>query len=82
MAEVLHRALVDRGPTERTAPDELEVAGVAAPEVGELAHALGVPVHHLAEVEHSLEHAYLSLTEHSVDYHGHPAEPVADGAAR
>ena len=81
-ADDLHRALADRAPTERTAPDELEVAGVPADEVGDLAHALGLPVHHLAEVEQSLEHAYLSLTEHSVDYHGRPGEPVADGAVR
>jgi ABC-2 type transport system ATP-binding protein len=81
-ADDLHRALTARGPTERTAPDELEVAGVAAPEVGDLAHSLGVPVHHLAEVEHSLEHAYLSLTEHSVDYHGNATAPMTDGAAR
>ena len=56
---------------ERTGPDELEVTGLPATEIGDLAHALGVPVHHLAEVEQSLEHAYLSLTEDSVDYHGH-----------
>ena len=37
-----------------------------------------VPLHHLAEVEQSLEHAYLSLTEDSVDYHGHIPEPVAE----
>ena len=49
---------------------------VAPAEIGDLAHALGVPVHHLAEVEHSLEQAYLTLTEDAVEHHGHGPEPV------
>ena len=81
-ADDLHRALADRATVERTVPDELEVTGLTATEIGDLAHALGVPVHHLAEVEQSLEHAYLTLTEDSVDYHGHTREPIANGATR
>ena len=81
-ADELARGLADRAALERTAPGELEVTGLAATEIGDLAHALGVPVHHLAEVEQSLEHAYLSLTEDSVDYHGHTVEAAASGAAR
>jgi len=80
-AAELEEALTSRGPVERTAPDELEVTGVAATEIGDLAHALGVPLHHLAEVEHSLEQAYLSLTEDSVDHHGRVPVP-ANGAER
>jgi ABC-2 type transport system ATP-binding protein len=80
-ADELHRALAARAAVERTARDELEVTGLAAPEIGDLAHALDVPVHHLAEVEQSLEHAYLSLTEGSVDYHGH-TRVCANGANR
>ena len=67
---------------ERTGADELEVTGLGATEVGELAHALGLPVHHLADVEQSLEHAYLSLTQGSVEHHGHGAQAVTDGATR
>ena len=78
----LHRVLLDRAILTRTAPGELEVTGLAATEIGDLAHAHDVPVHHLAEVEQSLEHAYLSLTEDSVDYHGRPAEPVVQEVAR
>ena len=86
----LHRALTDGAhatglrPThvERTGPDELEVGGLAGAEVGDLAHALGLPVHHLADVERSLEHAYLSLTEDSVEHHGHTPEPVGQEALR
>ena len=78
----LHRFLADRAGVERTGPGELEVSGLRATEIGDLAHTLGVPVHHLAEVEQSLEHAYLSLTEESVEYHGHAPEPIAHGATR
>ena len=79
----LYRALAEHVAVERTAlPDELEVTGLPAAEVGNLAHALGIPLHHLAEVEQSLEHAYLSLTEDAVAYHGVTLEPVANGAAR
>jgi ABC-2 type transport system ATP-binding protein len=66
----LQCALADRAAVERTAPDELEVTGLPATELGDLAHALGIRVHHLAEIEQSLEHAYVTLTEESVDYHG------------
>jgi ABC-2 type transport system ATP-binding protein len=44
-----------------------------------------VPVHHLAEIQQSLEHAYLRLTEDSVDHHGHspvPTSPQPNGASR
>ena len=56
---------------ERTGPDELEVTGLAPAEVGDRACSLGIPVHHLAEVEHSLEDAYLRLTEDQVEFHEH-----------
>ena len=65
----------------RPGPDELEVAGLRASEIGDLAHAHGIPLHHLAEVEQSLEDAYLSLTEGSVEHVGH-VDAVADGARR
>ena len=56
-----------------------------AADVGAAAHAIGAQLHHLAEVEQSLEDAYLRLTEDSVEHHGRSPEPVgatADGAAR
>lgn len=79
--DVLQEALADRAAVERTAGDELEVTGLTAKELGDLAYSLGLPVHHLAELEQSLEHAYLALTEESVDYHG-SAPAYADGANR
>jgi ABC-2 type transport system ATP-binding protein len=53
---------------------ELRVEGGTAEEIGGLAHALDVPLHHLSEVRHSLEDAYVELTTGSVDYQGR--EPV------
>ena len=86
-ADDLHRsltdgALADRAAVERITPGELEVTGLAASEVGDLAQAVGVPLHHLAEVEQSLEDAYLSLTEESLDYRGHAPEPAVEAATR
>jgi ABC-2 type transport system ATP-binding protein len=82
----LRRALAPRAVTvDRTGPDELEVDGLTAAEIGAAALELGVTLHHLAEVEQSLEQAYLGLTGDSVEHHGHVPEPVAvaaDGGAR
>jgi ABC-2 type transport system ATP-binding protein len=69
-ADDLQVALASRATVSRTGPDELEVSGLAAAEIGDLAHELGLRLHHLAEVEQSLEQAYLSLTEDSVEYVG------------
>lgn len=66
---------------EQNGPAELLVGGLSAAEIGTLAHALGVPLHHLAEGEQSLEHAYLSLTEDDGDYRGRPsATATLEGA--
>jgi ABC-2 type transport system ATP-binding protein len=54
------------------APDELRVEDGTAEAVGALAHSLSIPLHHIAEVEPSLEDAYLALTGASVEYHGGP----------
>jgi ABC-2 type transport system ATP-binding protein len=81
-ADDLGRALDALASVERTAADELEVTGLPPAEIGDLAHSVGVPLHHLAEVEQSLEHAYLSLTDDSVDHHGQAPQPIANGATR
>lgn len=84
-AEELARALRPRATSvERTGPDELEVDGLEAAEIGAAAHAVGATLHHLAEVEQSLEQAYLGLTESSVEHHGRSPEPVGavDGGVR
>ena len=74
-ADLLARALGSRGITvQQLDGTELQVEGCPPESVGEAAHALGLPVHHLAEVDQSLEHAYLELTASAVQFHGHTPE--------
>ncbi len=85
-ADLLADVLVRLDATvERTGAEELEVDGLPAAEVGAAAHRVGAVLHRLAEVEQSLEQAYLGLTEDSVEHHGHVPERVgatAEGGAR
>lgn len=69
-ADELARVLGDRGEVVGSGPDELEVVGLTEAEVGDAAHAAGLPVHHLAPVEDSLEAAYWSLTRDEVEFRG------------
>lgn len=46
----------------------LEVRGLGAPEIGDIAAAAGLRLHELAPAEASLEAAYLELTQGSVEY--------------
>ncbi len=68
--DALTRALGPDADVTAAGPDVLEVAGRTAAEVGDLAHEHRIRVHHLAEVEESLESAYWSLTEDAVEYRG------------
>ncbi|WP_404385405.1 ABC transporter ATP-binding protein [Knoellia locipacati] len=81
-ADDLRAVLAAEASVAATSADELEVRGLPASTVGELAHAHGIPLHLLAEVEQSLEDAYLSLTEGSVEHHGHVPTALAEGATR
>jgi ABC-2 type transport system ATP-binding protein len=51
-------------------PEVLEVEGMEAARVGELAARAGVTLHQLATVEASLEEAFMELTRDAVEYHG------------
>ncbi|UUT35270.1 ABC transporter ATP-binding protein [Microbacterium elymi] len=51
-----------------TAPDTVEISGVPAARVGDLAAEHGIPLHELTPTTGSLEDAYLALTEQSVEY--------------
>ena len=53
---------------------EAHVEGGTAAEIGDLALAWGLPLHHLSDVEQSLEQAFLELTSDSVEFQGAPAE--------
>jgi ABC-2 type transport system ATP-binding protein len=50
-------------------PGLLEVAGLTAPRIGELAAAEGIVLHELSPLSGSLEDAYLALTQDEVEYH-------------
>jgi ABC-2 type transport system ATP-binding protein len=79
--DLLAPALRQRGATvEETGAGELEVRGLTAAEVGEVADAARVPLSHLSDVQQSLEEAYLALTAGSVEFAGQDA--VASGAGR
>ncbi|GAA5109643.1 ATP-binding cassette domain-containing protein [Alloalcanivorax gelatiniphagus] len=59
---------------------EAHVEGSTAAEVGDLALAWGIALHHLSDVEQSLEQAFLELTSDSVEFQG-TAQESASGAA-
>lgn len=73
LADALARRASD---VRRTGPEEMEVEGLAAADVGDAARGLGLALHHLSDVEQSLEHAYLALTADDVEYHGTPGHPA------
>ncbi len=57
-------------------PDLLQVTGVAAARIGELAAGAGVILHELSPITASLEDAYLALTKDEVEYHAGDADPL------
>ena len=68
-AAALTAALIARGVTvTATAADQLEVSGLQAPEIADVASSIGARLHELTTHETSLEDAYLALTESSVQY--------------
>lgn len=50
-------------------PDLLQVAGLPAPRIGELAAQHGIVLHELTPVVGSLEDAYMALTQDEVEFH-------------
>ncbi|ADP83947.1 ABC transporter ATP-binding protein [Pseudofrankia inefficax] len=73
------------------AAGELEVRGLSAAQIGDIACEHGVALHELATQRASLEEAFMEMTADSVEYHAHtgptpstPArrEPVSSGEAR
>lgn len=51
-----------------SAPDLLDIVGLPAARIGDLAAARGIPLHELTPTTGSLEDAYLALTGDSVEY--------------
>ena len=66
------------GPSVELARDELHVVGDDTAAVGSLAGAAGLHLHELTLVRSSLEEAFMSLTEDSVEFH---AEDTSRSAA-
>jgi ABC-2 type transport system ATP-binding protein len=63
------------GGTVRHDDGALVITGIAAPAIGDLAAAHGIPLHELVPQRASLEEAFFELTDDSVEYHGAPAAP-------
>ncbi len=55
----------------------LEIDGVTADRLGELAARHRLTLHELSPQQASLEEAFMQLTAESVEYHAHDGEPVA-----
>jgi ABC-2 type transport system ATP-binding protein len=69
-AEQLEKAVSARGATVSTDSDgAIEVRGLSAEQIGDLAFAEGIRLHELAAVRASLEEAFMELTADSVEYH-------------
>ncbi len=69
-AQQLARAVTGKGATCSANSDgSVEVAGMSAEQIGDLAFAEGIRLHELALVRASLEEAFMELTAGSVEYH-------------
>jgi ABC-2 type transport system ATP-binding protein len=69
-ADLLIRAVSAKGATAGTGDDgSIEVRGMSAEEVGDLAFVEGIRLHELTMVRASLEEAFMELTADSVEYH-------------
>ncbi|WP_047467215.1 ABC transporter ATP-binding protein [Streptomyces sp. M10] len=74
LLDVLHAA----GVAAADGPDgAVEVDGVGAPELGELAARERLVLHELSPRQASLEEAFMQLTAESVEYHAHDGDPGA-----
>jgi ABC-2 type transport system ATP-binding protein len=74
MADELIKALNAEGATTATDDGAIEVRGMTAEAVGDIAFEQSIRLHELAVVHASLEEAFMELTASSVEYHaGIPA---------
>lgn len=82
LADLLGRSAAT-GPVEVTvsAADTLDVAGIEASRIGDLAAECGIPLHELTPTTGSLEDAYLALTGESVEYRTRDVEASDTGTA-
>jgi ABC-2 type transport system ATP-binding protein len=76
----LIEAVTAKGATAVMSTDEegaIEVRGMTAEEVGDIAYEKGMRLHELATIRASLEEAFMELTASSVEYHAEPRSPAA-----
>jgi ABC-2 type transport system ATP-binding protein len=78
-ADQLVRAVSAKGATAGTGDDgSIEVRGMSAEQIGDLAFSEGIRLHELATVRASLEKAFMELTADSVEYHADaPGRPAS-----
>ena len=78
-ADQLIRAVSAKGATVGTGDDEsIEVRGMSAEQIGDLAFSEGIRLHELATVRASLEEAFMELTADSVEFHADaPGRPAS-----
>jgi len=78
-ADQLIRAVTVKGATVGTGDDgSIEVRGLSAEQIGDLAFDEGVRLHELATVRASLEEAFMELTADSVEFHADaPGRPAS-----
>lgn len=70
-AEKLQQAIAASGVSSSSvSPGQLEVAGLSAAQIGDVALANGIAIHELTPRQASLEEAFMELTNDSVEYHG------------
>jgi ABC-2 type transport system ATP-binding protein len=79
-AERLHVLLGDERAAPGPAQDVLEVHGLSAQQVGDLAFRNGIPIHELTPQQASLEEAFMNLTADAVEF-GAEAPAQAEIAA-
>jgi ABC-2 type transport system ATP-binding protein len=82
MADELIKAVTARGGVAATGDeDAVEVRGMTAAEVGDIAFEQAIRLHELSTVRASLEEAFMELTASSVEYHaGVPGAPTTVGS--
>jgi len=62
-------------------PGVLDIEGVSAARVGDVAAQHGLTLHELTNVEASLEQAFMELTRDAVEFHGSVATPTSSSAS-
>jgi ABC-2 type transport system ATP-binding protein len=79
-AQRLRSALGGPDVTVSSTEDEvLEVTGLSAAHIGDVARDLGIAVHELSPQHASLEEAFMTMTRDDVEYHAHLATTQPEG---